>query len=104
MSEPDAPSSPAASSTDFRTAAPYRGIAAASVGLGFFGMLVFWWFPFGLMLGIVGFTLSTTSMLFGIRGGLRGENLALIGAIFSAIAIGGAVTAYRGASILLLNH
>src|SRR5262245_47626115 len=104
MSAPESSASTEPTPGGFRSAAPYRGIAASSVGLGFFGMLVFWWFPFGMFLGIAGFTLGATSMLFGIRGGLRGENLALVGTVFSVIAIGAAMIAYKGHGYILLNH
>src|SRR5437868_2982997 len=38
--------------------APVRGIAVASVALGFFSMIVFWWKPFGGMLAAVGLILG----------------------------------------------
>ena len=53
--------------------APTRGFAVASVGLGFFSMIVFFWKPFGLILASVGLVLGLTSWVFGNRGGLRGE-------------------------------
>ena len=59
--------------------APIRGIAVASVALGFFSLIVFWWKPFGGMLATVGLLLGLISMAIGNKGGLRGENLALAG-------------------------
>jgi hypothetical protein len=56
-----------------------RGIAVASVALGFFSMIVFWWKPFGGMLAGVGLVLGLVSLAIGNRGGLRGENVALAG-------------------------
>ena len=56
-----------------------RGIAAASVALGYFSLIVFFWKPFGMLLGAVGLTLGLVSLAIGNRGGLRGENVALAG-------------------------
>ena len=58
-----------------------RGIAVASVALGFFSMIVFWWKPFGGLLATVGLTLGLISLAIGNKGGLRGENYALIGTL-----------------------
>src|SRR5438094_9754742 len=69
---------PASSGAPVYTAT-VRGIAVASVALGFFSMLVFWWKPFGGMLATVGLILGLISMAIGNKGGLRGENLALAG-------------------------
>jgi hypothetical protein len=101
MSAPDSPSGHESTKASFRHAAPYRGIAAASVGLGFFSLLVFWWFPFGLCLASVGLILGVGSAIVGIKGGLRGENLALLGATICAISIGTTLAVYRGVGILL---
>lgn len=60
------------------------GIAGASIGLGYWSSIVFWWYPFGLILATVGLALGTFALARGIRGP-RGENFALIGvAICSA--------------------
>ncbi|HEY2909497.1 MAG TPA: hypothetical protein VGI99_04590 [Gemmataceae bacterium] len=64
--------------------APVRGIAIASVALGFFAGIVFWWKPFGGMLASVGFVLGVVSLLMRNKGGLRGENLALAGTLLCA--------------------
>jgi hypothetical protein len=64
--------------------ATVRGIAIASVSLGFFSMIVFWWKPFGGMLASVGFTLGLISLAIGNKGGLRGENYALLGTLICA--------------------
>jgi hypothetical protein len=68
-------------------AAPTRGFAVASVGLGFFSMIVFWWKPFGLCLAAVGFILGILSLVFRNWGGLRGENLALAGTLICAFTL-----------------
>ena len=61
-----------------------RGIAVASVSLGFFSMIVFWWKPFGGLLALVGLTLGLISLAIGNKGGLRGENFALAGTLMCA--------------------
>ena len=61
--------------------ATVRGIAVASVSLGFFSMIVFWWKPFGGLLASVGFILGLVSLAIGNKGGLRGENYALLGTL-----------------------
>jgi hypothetical protein len=75
-----------------------RGFAVASVGLGFFSMIVFFWKPFGLILASVGLVLGLTSWIFGNRGGLafRGEpNVAVIGTLICAFNLGLTATLYR---------
>lgn len=72
--------------------APTRGIAIASVSLGFFSLVVFWWYPFSFLLGCVGITLGVASLIAGLRGGLRGENLALVGTLLCATSLGIVVT------------
>jgi hypothetical protein len=66
---------------------PTSGIAVASVALGFFSMLVFWWKPFGMLLAAVGFVLGVVSLAVGNRGGLRGENLALGGTLICGFSL-----------------
>jgi hypothetical protein len=61
--------------------ATVRGIAIASVALGFFSMIVFWWKPFGGLLASTGFILGLFSLAIGNKGGLRGENYALLGTL-----------------------
>ncbi len=64
-----------------------RGLAGASVGLGFFSMCVFWWTPFTSILATVGFVLGLFSVLRGVKGGLRGENYAMVGTILCATSL-----------------
>jgi len=61
-----------------------RGAASASIGLGFFAMVVFWWYPFGLILSSVGFLIGLFCLARNVRG-LHGENHALIGTTLCAI-------------------
>jgi hypothetical protein len=81
-----------------------RGIAVASIGLGFFSMIVFWWYPFGWMLSTVGLVLGVTSLVLGIRGGYRGENLAIIGTSFCAISWGTIFILTQGLRIVMWDH
>jgi hypothetical protein len=74
--------------------ATVRGIAIASVALGFFAMIVFWWKPFGGMLATVGLTLGVVSLLIGNKGGLRGENMALIGTLICAFDLSVIIAVY----------
>jgi hypothetical protein len=74
--------------------ATVRGIATASVALGFFSMIVFWWKPFGGMLASVGLILGLISLAIGNRGGLRGENLALAGTLMCSFNLSVIVAIY----------
>lgn len=100
------PPEPTANGTpgDWRTTAPTRGFAVASVSLGFFSMIVFFWYPFGLLLASVGFVLGFGSWLLGIRGGLRGENLALMGAGLCAFSITVILTLTQGLRFIQWDH
>jgi hypothetical protein len=75
-----------------RFSGPTRGIAVASVSLGYLSMVVFWWYPFSLELASVGFILGVVSMLIGLRGGIRGENLALVGTCLCGFSLSVIVT------------
>jgi hypothetical protein len=65
-----------------------RGLATASFCLGFWGMLIFWWYPFGPILGAIGATLGVLTLARGIRAGRNGENLAILGIFFGSNAVG----------------
>jgi hypothetical protein len=69
-----------------------RGMAAASVGLGFFSSVIFFWTPFTSMLASVGFLLGLISVLRGVKGGLRGENYAMVGTLLCAASLSVSVT------------
>jgi len=73
------PPTPATAAAGY--SASVRGIAVASVALGFFSMIVFWWKPFGGLLAATGLVLGLISLAIGNKGGLRGENFALIGTL-----------------------
>ncbi|MBP3957402.1 hypothetical protein J8F10_19320 [Gemmata sp. G18] len=73
-----------------------RGMATASVGMGFFSACVFWWTPFTSILSTVGLTLGLISVLRGVKGGLRGENYAMVGTILCATSLSITVTLNQG--------
>jgi hypothetical protein len=62
------------------------GVAGASIGLGFFSSIVFWWYPFGPILATVGLVLGLISLARGVRGP-RGENFALAGTALCAASL-----------------
>jgi hypothetical protein len=68
-----------------------RGIAGASIGLGFFSIIVFFWTPFSSFLSTVGLTLGLISLCRGVRG-YRGENFALVGTGLCALSLSITVT------------
>jgi hypothetical protein len=72
-----------------------RGIATASVSLGMWGLLVFWWYPFGMMIAGVGLTLGLISIALGIRAGKDGEHLAYVGSALGFLGVNFAVVSYR---------
>jgi hypothetical protein len=69
-----------------------RGMAAASVGLGFFSAVIFFWTPFTSLLASVGLILGLVSVARGVKGGLRGENYAMVGTLLCAASLGISVT------------
>jgi hypothetical protein len=68
-----------------KTAPPMNGVAVASVSLGFFSLVVYWWYPFALILSTAGLVIGLSCLAVKLRGGLRGENMALIGTTLCAI-------------------
>jgi hypothetical protein len=81
-----------------------KGLAGASVCLGFLSMILFWWFPHGLVLACAGFVLGVISMLLGVRGGNEGENFALTGTLFSLYGGTAAYTCFRLMQIIMWDH
>ena len=73
-----------------------RGMAAASVGMGFFSAVVFFWTPFSSILSAVGLLLGLICVLRGVKGGLRGENYAMVGTLLCAASLGLTVTLTQG--------
>ncbi len=73
-----------------------RGMAGASVGMGFFSACVFWWTPFTSILATVGLLLGLISLIRGVKGGLRGENYAMVGTLLCATSLAITVTLNQG--------
>lgn len=73
-----------------------RGVAGASVGLGFFSACIFWWTPFTSILSSVGLILGLISLARGVKGGLRGENYAMVGTLLCATSLSITVTLNQG--------
>ncbi|AWM36118.1 hypothetical protein GobsT_61150 [Gemmata obscuriglobus] len=69
-----------------------RGLAGASVGLGFFSACIFFWTPMTSILSSVGLTLGLISLARGVKGGLRGENYAMVGTLLCATSLSITVT------------
>lgn len=61
-----------------------RGASVAPIGFGFFSLVVFWWYPFSLILSAVGMLIGGYCMIRKVRG-IYGENFALIGTSICAI-------------------
>jgi hypothetical protein len=61
-----------------------RGASVAPIGFGFFSLVVFWWYPFSLILSAVGMAIGGFCLLRKVRG-IHGENFALIGFAICAI-------------------
>lgn len=73
----------------------YRGMAAASFTLGMWASVVFWWYPFGMLIGIMATIFGSISIALGVKGGREGTNLALYGTLLGGNAVGMALIAYR---------
>ncbi len=69
-----------------------RGMAGASVGMGFFAACVFWWTPLSGILATVGLSLGVISVARGVKGGLRGENYAMVGTLLCSAVLGVGLT------------
>jgi hypothetical protein len=72
-----------------------RGIATASFSFALWGLLVFWWYPFGLSLGAIGIVLGAATWAMGIRAGKDGEHLAIGGVLIGSCTVGAALAVHR---------
>lgn len=84
--------------------APTRGIAVASVALGYFSLIVYFWKPFGMWLAAVGLTLGLVSLAVGNKGGGRGENLALAGTLICSVSLSITATVYVGLGAVMWRY
>ena len=81
-----------------------RGMAIASISLGYFSMIVFFWHPFSTVLASVGFLLAVLSLLRGVKGGLRGEKLTLVGLGICAFSLSVVLTLNQGLRFIMWEH
>jgi hypothetical protein len=93
MATPETP--PAPTPVTPATWTTRRGIAAASFCLGLWGTIVFWWYPFGLLISSIALFFASLSIVLGWRAGKDGEHLAWLGLFFSGTGFSLAVLAYR---------
>jgi|GEM_PF-3256110 len=98
----DTPST--AAPLDTKCGPPDRGMAVVSISLGYFSMIVFFWHPFSTVLASVGFLFALMSILRGVKGGLRGENLALIGLGLCAFSLTVVLTLNQGLRFIMWEH
>lgn len=87
-----------------RFTASTRGVPVASVSLGYFSLIVFFWKPFGMCLAAVGLTLGLISLAIGNKGGLRGENLALAGVGICAFSLSVTSAIYVGLGAVMWHY
>lgn len=57
--------------------------------------MTFWWYPFGMWLGLIALGLGTVANLRGWRAESNGDNLAFAGQVLGGLAVGAAYTSYR---------
>ena len=72
-----------------------RAIAVSSLTLGVWGCLVFWWYPFGIMIASTATAMALLSIAMGWRAGKEGQHLAWLGLFFGGSGAGMAVASYR---------
>ena len=77
-----------------------RGLATVSFSLAIWGLLVFWWYPFGLCLGVLAIIIGSITWGMGIRAGKDGEHLAIGGVLIGSCTVGAALGIYRVMQIL----
>jgi hypothetical protein len=73
-----------------------RAMAMWSLCIGLWSTLTFWWYPYGIMIALVGLVLGSISLLMGWKAGKDGENYAFGGVILCSNTIFMAVIVYRG--------
>ncbi len=73
-----------------------RGIATVAFSFSMWGLLVFWWYPFGLCLGIIAVILGSITWGLGVRAGKDGEHLSIGAVLIGSTVIGLALMIQRG--------
>ncbi len=79
---------------------PVRALGVSSMALGFFSLVVFWWFPFSLILASVGLTFGIIAYLLGVKVGDY-DNLAVIGPLLCSLSVGVGLTLRFGIDAFL---
>jgi hypothetical protein len=72
-----------------------RGLATVSFSFALWGLLVFWWYPFGLTLGVLAVIIGSITWGLGIRAGKDGEHLAIGGVLIGSCTVGAALAVHR---------
>lgn len=88
---------------------PLRGMSTAAFALGFFALVVFWWFPLATFFSSMGVVYGVLAFLineFRIRSGRGGSDyrfrlFALGGAAFSALVLGIVISTYFGIRVMM---
>jgi hypothetical protein len=83
-----------------RESSELRGMAVVSVSLGFWSLVVFWWFPYSLFISSAGLGIALITLALGVRG-RNGENFPLLGATLCGISLTIILTITQGLHILL---
>ena len=63
--------------------------------LGIWSCLVFWWYPFGILIGSTATALAMLAIALGWRAGKEGQHLAWFGLFYGGSGAGMAVVSYR---------
>ena len=69
-----------------RETTPLRGMAVVSVSFGFWSLVVFWWFPYSMVISSAGSAMGLFTLAIGVRG-RNGENFPLLGAALCTISL-----------------
>src|SRR5262245_38277117 len=72
-----------------------RGLATVSFSFALWGLLTFWWYRFGLIMGILAVIIGSISWGLGIRAVKDGEHLAIGAFLIGSCTIGAALGIYR---------
>ena len=83
-----------------RESSELRGMATFTVACGFWTIVVFWWYPYSLIVSSAGLVLALITLALGVRG-RNGENLPLLGAALCTISLTIILTVTQGLHILL---